>query len=326
MEAGWPAEHVFAIHAPLAGKRSHTMKMFIAVLVSAVIVAPFAFAAPRTFVSSSGVDTNPCSRTAPCRSFTAALAQTTPGGTIVVLDSAGYGPVTISQSVSLIAPEGIYAGITANSMSGIEITGTTSNDIVLLQGLSIEGPGTSSVAIYLNNAPIKELYVQRCVISGFNAGIGFTPTNGLAEMTVTDTLIHDCAAGGIEHLSTGHVYVDRCQVINTPIGFWMLAAATATIANTVAERCSTAGILATSGEQVTIEHAVITACGIGIDSIGNAAIAVANSTITDNTTGINTATGGTVLSRIGDATYPIKTNTVMNNGANGSFTGTYPAQ
>jgi len=49
------------------------------------------------------MDSNPYSRTAPCRIFTMAVAQTAPGGSVVVLDSAGYGPVTIGQSISLIA-------------------------------------------------------------------------------------------------------------------------------------------------------------------------------------------------------------------------------
>src|SRR6266550_2790509 len=81
-------------------------------------------AAPRTFVASTGVDSNPCSLTAPCRSFGAAVVLTNAGGSVIVLDSAGYGPVTITQSVSLIAPDGIYAGITASSGNAIAISGT----------------------------------------------------------------------------------------------------------------------------------------------------------------------------------------------------------
>src|SRR5882672_11716567 len=95
--------------------------------------------APRTFVASTGVDSNPCSRPAPCRSFTAAVAQTASGGSVIALDSAGYGPVTISQSISLIAPPGIYAGITATSGNAITISGAAATDVVVLHGLSIEG-------------------------------------------------------------------------------------------------------------------------------------------------------------------------------------------
>ena len=74
---------------------------------------------PRTFVASSGVDTNDGRLATPCRSIGAALAQTDPGGEIVVLDSAGYGTVTINKAVSVIAPLGIYAGITVTAGAGI---------------------------------------------------------------------------------------------------------------------------------------------------------------------------------------------------------------
>ena len=60
--------------------------------------------AQRTFVSGVGSDGNPCSRTAPCRTISQALMGTSSGGEVIVLDSAGYGPVTITQAVSIIAP------------------------------------------------------------------------------------------------------------------------------------------------------------------------------------------------------------------------------
>src|SRR5262252_2033674 len=69
--------------------------------------------ANRTFVSGSGNDANPCSLAAPCRSFAGALAQTSPGGEIAVLDTAGYGAVTIGKAVSIVNEEGVEAGVTA---------------------------------------------------------------------------------------------------------------------------------------------------------------------------------------------------------------------
>src|SRR6185369_11372319 len=70
-------------------------------------VATDVSALPRTFVASFGLDSNGCSLSSPCRGFTKALAVTDPGGEIVVLDSAGYGAVTIDKSVSIIVPTGI---------------------------------------------------------------------------------------------------------------------------------------------------------------------------------------------------------------------------
>ena len=76
----------------------------------------------RTFVASYGVDTSACSLASPCRSFAVAISKTNPTGEVIVLDSAGYGPVTITQSVTITAPPGVYAGITVPaSTTGIVV-------------------------------------------------------------------------------------------------------------------------------------------------------------------------------------------------------------
>ena len=79
--------------------------------------------APTTYVATYGSDANSCSLGLPCRTFSGALAQTNAGGQIVVLDSGGYGAVKIDKSVSIVAPEGVYAGISVFSGKGVEITG-----------------------------------------------------------------------------------------------------------------------------------------------------------------------------------------------------------
>src|SRR5689334_19511287 len=97
-------------------------------------------ASQRTFVASTGVDTHPCTLAQPCRTFGAALAQTSAHGEIIVIDSAGYGPVTINKSVSIVAPPGIYAGLTVFSGDGITVNAGAS-DTVVLRGLTINGQG-----------------------------------------------------------------------------------------------------------------------------------------------------------------------------------------
>src|SRR5437867_3815053 len=151
--------------------------------------------APRTFVASSGVDSNPCSRTAPCRSFGAAVAQTTPGGSVIVLDSAGYGPVTIAQSISLIAPSGIYAGITASSGKAIAISGAAATDVVILRGLAIEGAGGSD-GISLSNDLLGALHIEHCFISNFTSnGLYFFPSNAGSFLFVSATNVWGCGTG-----------------------------------------------------------------------------------------------------------------------------------
>ena len=95
-------------------------------------------AVQRTFVSVSGSDANVasnCSASSPCRGFSAALGVTDSGGEIIVQTSGGYGPVTIGKSVSIVAPEGIYAGISVFSGNGVTISAAGVN--VILKGLTI---------------------------------------------------------------------------------------------------------------------------------------------------------------------------------------------
>src|SRR2546421_740022 len=104
------------------------------VTIAAVILACAApiIAAQRTFVSAvAGNDMNLCGRTAPCRNFAAALALTDADGEVVVLDSGGYGTVTIAQSVSLIAPRGVFAGITSLLGNAVTVDAGDSGRVAL---------------------------------------------------------------------------------------------------------------------------------------------------------------------------------------------------
>src|SRR5437867_994768 len=137
------------------------MKRSLCLILLVLIAASAQATSLRTFVASTGLDTNPCSRTSPCRSFAAALVETAPSGEIIVLDSAGYGPVTINQSVTIVSPPGVYAGITATSGNGITISGTTQNDVVVIRGLTINGGGTGNAGISAADpADIGALHIE----------------------------------------------------------------------------------------------------------------------------------------------------------------------
>jgi len=158
-----------------------------AVIASAVLVSTPAFGVQRTFVASYGLPVNTafnCSIAKPCRAFSEAIGVTQSGGEVVVLDSAGYGPVTITQSVSIIAPAGIYAGVTVSIGDGIVVNAGAS-DIVVLRGLSVTGQGGDRGVVYLGGA---QLEVDRCVIFGMSSiGIEVGPEAGIT--TIADTTV-----------------------------------------------------------------------------------------------------------------------------------------
>jgi hypothetical protein len=153
--------------------------------------------AGRTFVSSLGADTNPCSLTAPCRTFAQAISQTSEGGEVVVLNSAGYGPFTINQSVAITAPDGIYAGITqgSDSLDGIVIAAGPTQ-VVTLKGLTIIGPGpgvSDSTGVLFSSGAV--LHVEGCEVRGFQDGILIEAAN--SQSFIKDTVVKDGGDGGI---------------------------------------------------------------------------------------------------------------------------------
>jgi hypothetical protein len=145
--------------------------------------------ANRTFVSGHGDDNNACSLAAPCRSFAGAIAKTNAGGEITVLDSAGYGPVTISQSVTITNPGGVEAGITAVSgQSAITINGPLNGNITL-RGLTLEGGGFGQNGIVGIGSGTVDII--GCVIKGFGNGID-SPG---AVVNIADTFVLNNGTG-----------------------------------------------------------------------------------------------------------------------------------
>src|SRR5213593_161153 len=103
-------------------------------------VAPAHAQATRTWVSGVGDDANPCSRTAPCKTFAGAISKTAAGGEISALDPGGFGAVTIIKSIT-ISGDGTLAGILAAGVNGV-IVAAGANDVVILRSLSINGAGS----------------------------------------------------------------------------------------------------------------------------------------------------------------------------------------
>jgi len=153
------------------------------------LASPLTLAAQRTFVGATGTDNPACSLPAPCRTFTAALAAASDMGEVIVLDSAGYGTVTITKSVSIIAPPGIYAGISVLSGDGVTINAPGAT--VVLRGLTINGQGGVNGIRSLAAARVR---VESCVVSGMGA-VGIYHQADYGEMIVLDTIVRDNADG-----------------------------------------------------------------------------------------------------------------------------------
>jgi hypothetical protein len=124
--------------------------------------------ATRTWVSGVGDDANPCSRTAPCKTFAGAISKTAAAGEINCIDSGGFGAVTITKSMSIIC-DNVEAGIAATGTNGIIVNGA--GIVVYLSGLDIEGFGTGINGIRYTRAG----HHDRCHSSRFRVGEARVP-------------------------------------------------------------------------------------------------------------------------------------------------------
>jgi hypothetical protein len=133
-------------------------------LVPALYTAPAHAQATRTWVSGVGDDANPCSRTAPCKTFAGAISKTASPGEINCLDPGGFGAVTITKSITIDCRYTSNGGVLVAGTNAI-VVAATATDKVQLIGLDFEGVGTGVIAVKVNSA--LEVIVDDCIIRGF---------------------------------------------------------------------------------------------------------------------------------------------------------------
>lgn len=277
----------------------------------AVLIFTCAFAsiaqaqASRTWVSGVGDDANPCSRTAPCKTFAGAISKTAACGEISVLDPGGYGAVTITKSIT-IDGTGTMGSILAASTTGI-IINAAATDVITIRGISINGFCTGIRGMNILSA--KTVNVEDVVIFRFvNEGIRVSTTNAL-NLNITNSVIRDNVGEGISLTSTASTVkatLDRSRVSgNGSNGVRVLAGARFVARNSVFSHNAANGILADAVGAGTVAHARIWASEISLNTQGVAAgkggnagssvVEIAQNQITNNTAfGANIGTGGVV--------------------------------
>jgi len=187
------------------------------VLVLTLGVASLANAqATRTWVSGVGDDVNPCSRTAPCKTFAGAISKTATNGMINVLDPGGFGAVTITKSITIDGTP-FMAGVLAAGTNGIIVNG--SGAVVTLRGLDIEGvsAATNGIRVILAGT----VNVENCVIFGYARGMSLEGTSGL-NVNILNTTVRNNTQGIFSAPTVGvtHVNMDNVRsVSNTGNGF-----------------------------------------------------------------------------------------------------------
>jgi hypothetical protein len=289
--------------------------------------------ATRTWVSGVGDDANPCSRTAPCKTFAGAISKTAPCGEIDVLDPGGFGAVTITKCISIEAEE--FAGVLVSGTNAIVIA-AGATDSVVLRGLTIEGLNTGLAGVKVLSA--GAVSVENCFFSHFNGNGANTgsaidvepgsPTTTL-NVTIKDTVIHNNNAAstfGVLIKPAAGIFVnavlDHVLIEHNTAGLRAEDRSKVTVHNTTIADNGGNGVTAASGGaavSVNLQSVSISDNGNGIVSSGAlATVRISNVNVFDNT--------GIGLDVIGGSIVSFKNNSVQGNAGGDGAPTTSPGQ
>jgi hypothetical protein len=233
----------------------------------------------------------------------AAITATNPGGEVIALDSGGYGPVTITSSVSIIAPSGVYAGISVFSGNGVTVT-TAPTDSVTLRGLTIQFQsggggrlvvsdvaisGFSSPGIYVAPTQPGNVAIERSTLTGNQAGVALSGQSAAITAVIDSVHSHRNSGYGIGAFDNANVTVRNSRLTSNGTGLFVRP------------------LLAGSNTDVTLEpteisHSTANGAFVG-DAAGTSTLMLNNCTIVYNGTGVSTTDGalirlvGTTISR-----------------------------
>lgn len=265
--------------------------------------APAHAQATRTWVSGVGDDANPCSRTAPCKTFAGAISKTAAAGEINCLDPGGFGALTITKSITINCHE-VFGSVLVSGTNGLNISAGAA-DKVVLRNLQIQGIGTGLVGVKINTA--GSVSIEDCVVTQFTQqGILDARTNAGGKLYVKNTLVSLNGGAGVSvaGAATNNATVEGLYSYNNAFG---LAAATGN--NVTVERSDLSnngtGVTGDTGSQITVNSSAINSNATGVNGGG---IRVADSDINFNTTA---AYAGTPTS--------FGTNRLVGNAAVGAF-------
>ena len=159
--------------------------------------APASAQATRTWVSGTGDDAFPCSRTAPCKTFAIAMSNTAVLGEINCLDSGGFGTVNITKQITIDCT-GVIGGILNAGATGVTVN--IAGGAVTLRGLTINGAGTGTVGVRVTAA--SKVNLENVEIFGnTQQGVLDARTSGGTVLVIQNSVIRN--NNGRRHWSRG---------------------------------------------------------------------------------------------------------------------------
>lgn len=253
--------------------------------------------ATRTWVSGVGDDVNPCSRTAPCKTFAGAISKTATNGEINCLDPAGYGAVTVTKSITIDC-EDTQGSILSAGTNGVIVNITSATDTkkaFTLRGISINGAGTGINGVRVLAA--NQVNLEEVVISGVTQhGVSLENTTGTTKVSIDNCAMRNNGGNGINTFIVGgnvSLNVSNSRLNNNTTGLNLSNATKATISDSVING-NTTGLQAASAT-LGVNSCTISHNTTGITSSAGGAIRIMGNLITNNGTGLSLG-GGTITS------------------------------
>ncbi|MCA6120628.1 right-handed parallel beta-helix repeat-containing protein [Bradyrhizobium sp. WSM 1704] len=288
-------------------RRFHLLILAIGLLLPALASAPAHAQATRTWVSGVGDDANPCSRTAPCKTFAGAISKTAAQGEINCLDPGGFGGLTIIKAITVNCHD-MFASVLVAGTNGIVIQAGAS-DRVVLRNIQVQGigPGVNAglVGIKINSA--GSVSIEDCMITQFGQqGILDQRSNAGGKLLIKDTLItHNTGSAiSIAGAATNNATLDGVRSYNNAFGLAVGNGNNVTVKRSDFSSNSI-GVTADPGAQISVNSSAINSNATGLNGSG---IRVSDSDINYNTTA---AFAGTPTS--------FGTNRLVGNAATGAF-------
>jgi hypothetical protein len=290
----------------------------IMIAISSVAFATPSFAqATRTWVSGVGDDANPCSRTAPCKTFAGAISKTLAGGEINCLDPGGFGAVTITKSITIDCT-GTFGSILNSGTTGVLVndsaTATPDTIEVILRGLTIDGAGTVAGLNGIRFLRGRSLVLEDVFIQNETGGNGIViQPAGFSEFYAENVTVTDGAVG-ILMQPTGAAGALRAELRNvraqnnsgTGLRIDANNSSSAAGTNVLIDKSSVSGnadgivVVSTVASRPSVamitDSNIFANSGIGVIADGQSArVRVGNSTITRNGTGVSITNSANIL-------------------------------
>lgn len=249
--------------------------------------------ATRTWVSGVGDDVNPCSRTAPCKTFAGAISKTAAGGEIDALDPGGFGTLTATKSITVDGMGTLASVLNSGGISGITVndgaTATPGTITVQIRNISINGAGTTLGLNGIRMLSGKSLQVENTRIQNQSGdGININNATQVIKAMVEYTTVSNAGGSGFS-LTDGNAQATlyRCVFKDNNNGVTD-AAGVVNVDNSEISHNTTNGINATTGASlVHASNNTVTSNGTGINSGAGSVVRISNNEVWRNNTGLN---------------------------------------